>query len=75
MAGREFYLMIEKDEDGFYVGEVPQLRAGYTLGKSLDELVVTVPVHPGQNLRRGILRKILRDPELTPEEFLGILRG
>lgn len=23
---REFYVVIERDEDGYYVGEVPQLR-------------------------------------------------
>ena len=32
-------MVIEKDEDGFYVGEVPQLRACYTQGRSLDELM------------------------------------
>src|SRR5919106_105371 len=39
MAGREFYLVIEKDEDGFYVGEVPQLRGCYSQGRTLDELI------------------------------------
>ena len=39
MAGREFYVVIEKDEDGFYVGEVPQLRACYSQGRTLDELM------------------------------------
>lgn len=24
---REFYVIIERDEDGYYVGEVPQLKA------------------------------------------------
>ena len=42
MAGREFYVVIEKDEDGFYVGEVPQLRACYTQGRSLDELMENI---------------------------------
>ena len=41
MAGREFYVMIERDEDGFYLGEVPQLRACYSQGRSLDELMET----------------------------------
>jgi predicted RNase H-like HicB family nuclease len=39
MAGREFYVVIEKDEDGFYVGEVPQLRGCYSQGRTLDELM------------------------------------
>jgi predicted RNase H-like HicB family nuclease len=25
---QEFYVVIERDEDGYYVGEVPQLREG-----------------------------------------------
>ena len=29
----------------------------------------TVPVHPGQDISRGLLRKILRDIEVSPEEF------
>ena len=39
MPGREFYVVIEKDEDGIYVGEVPQLKACYTQGRTLDELM------------------------------------
>ncbi len=27
---REFYVVIERDEDGDYVGEVPQLKACYS---------------------------------------------
>ncbi|MDA0734779.1 MAG: type II toxin-antitoxin system HicB family antitoxin [Chloroflexi bacterium] len=42
MAGREFYVLIEKDEGGFYVGEVPQLKACYSQGKTLDELMVNI---------------------------------
>ena len=39
MAGREFYVFIEKDEDGFFVGEVPQLTACYSQGRTLDALM------------------------------------
>ncbi len=42
MVNREFYVVIEKDEDGFFVGEVPQLRGCYTQGKTLDELMVNI---------------------------------
>ena len=41
-AKREFYVVIEQDEDGFYVGEVPQLRACYSQGKTLDELMANI---------------------------------
>jgi predicted RNase H-like HicB family nuclease len=36
---REFYIVIEKDEDGFYVGEAPQLNACYSQGRTMDELM------------------------------------
>jgi predicted RNase H-like HicB family nuclease len=42
VVGREFYVGIEKDEDGFFVGEVPQLKGCYTQGKTLDELMTNI---------------------------------
>ena len=39
---QEFYVIIERDEDGYYVGEVPQLRACYSQGRTLDELMVNI---------------------------------
>jgi len=41
--------------------------------KHPDGRVVTIPVHSGQDIGRGLLRKILRDAELTWEEFLELL--
>ena len=38
-----------------------------------DGRVVTVPVHPGQDIGRGLLRKILRDAELSRDEFVDLL--
>ncbi len=37
---REFTVVIEKDEDGYFVGTVPQLRGCHTQAKSLDKLMV-----------------------------------
>jgi predicted RNase H-like HicB family nuclease len=39
---REFYVVIEQDEDGMFIGEVPQLRSCYTQAKSVDELMVRI---------------------------------
>lgn len=39
---REFYVIIERDEDGVYVGEVPRLRACYAQGNTLDELMTNI---------------------------------
>ncbi|AFY42749.1 type II toxin-antitoxin system HicB family antitoxin [Nostoc sp. PCC 7107] len=39
---REFYVIIERDEDGYYVGEVPQLKACYSQGETIDELMTNI---------------------------------
>ena len=42
MKGKEFYVVIERDEDGIYIGEVPQLRACYSQGDTIDELMLNM---------------------------------
>ena len=39
---REFYVIIERDEDGYYVGEVPQLKGCYSQGETIDELMANI---------------------------------
>lgn len=39
---REFYVIIERDEDGYYVGEVPQLKGCYSQGETIDELLANI---------------------------------
>ena len=36
---REFNVVIEKDEDGYFVASVPALRGCHTQAKSLDVLI------------------------------------
>ncbi len=63
---REFYVVIERDEDGLYVGEVPQLRGCYSQGKTLDELMTNM---------REVIQLCLEDqPELadSSSEFVGV---
>ncbi len=38
MTGRTFHVVIEKDEDGFFVGEVPELPGCHSQAKSLTQL-------------------------------------
>ena len=64
MANREFYVVIEKDEDGFFVGEVPQLRGCYTQGKTLDELMV--------NIKEVIELCLEEEGDVDLPEFVGI---
>jgi len=37
-----FTVIVEKDEDGFYVAEVPDLKGCYTQGKSLEEVLENI---------------------------------
>lgn len=37
--GKEFTVIIERDEDGYFVGSVPELKGCHTQAKSLDELM------------------------------------
>ena len=41
--------------------------------KHPDGRVLTVPVHAGRDIGRGLLRKILRDADLSREEFVRLL--
>ena len=61
---REFYVVIERDEDGFYVGEVPGLRACYSQGKTIDELL--------ENMKEAILLCLEEAGEESLPEFVGI---
>ena len=42
MKGKEFSVVIDLDEDGIYIGEVPQLRACYSQGDTIDELMLNM---------------------------------
>jgi len=60
----EFYVVIEKDEDGFFVGEVPQLKACYDQGKTIDALMA--------NMRDVIALALEEDGSVEPAEFVGV---
>jgi predicted RNA binding protein YcfA (HicA-like mRNA interferase family) len=39
-----------------------------------DGRTTVVPYHRGEDLDRGLLRKIIQDAKLTPTEFIALLR-
>ncbi|MEO0848630.1 MAG: type II toxin-antitoxin system HicB family antitoxin [Cyanobacteria bacterium J06648_1] len=61
---KEFYVVIERDEDGCYVGEVPQLKACYSQGETIDELM--------ENMKEVIELCIEEAEEDSSSEFVGI---
>ena len=63
---REFYVLIEKDEDGLFVGEVPQLRACYSQGRTVDELIKNIT-----EVIELCLEEQLDSGETLPE-FIGV---
>jgi len=65
-AGREFFVIIERDEEGHYLGEVPQLRACYSQGRTLDELMA--------NMREAIELCLEENDEQELSEFVGLQR-
>ena len=61
---REFFVVIERYEDGMYVGEVPQLRACYSQGKTIDELLANI---------REVVELCLEEEEQDDfTEFVGV---
>ena len=64
MAQREFYVVIERDEDGLYVGEVPGLCGCYSQGETVDELL--------DNIREVIALCLEEYPDQEQPEFVGL---
>jgi len=64
LSGRKVIRALE--QIGF---EVLRQKGSHVRLKHEDGRVVTVPVHAGQDISRGLLRKILRDAELTPQKL------
>ena len=64
---REFTVVIERDEDGYFIGTVPQLKGCHTQAKSLDELM--------ERMKEVILLCLEVEGESVEElEFVGIQR-
>lgn len=63
---QEFYVVIERDEDGIYIGEVPQLRACYSQGETIDELMT--------NIKEAIELCLEDQVDEQVSEFVGVQR-
>jgi predicted RNase H-like HicB family nuclease len=62
---REFNVVIERDEDGYFVASVPELRGCHTQAKSLDVLIKRV---------KEAIQLCLEVEEPVSNEFIGIQR-
>jgi len=60
VATRSFHVIVEKDEDGWYVGSVAELPGCHTQARSLDQLRVRVKeaieayIGPRRSVPKGI---------------------
>ncbi len=64
---REFSVIIERDEEGYYVGSVPALPGCHTQARSLDELM--------DRVREAIALCLeVRAEEAAGLEFVGVQR-
>jgi len=64
---KEFNVIIERDDEGYYVASVPELPGCHTQAKSLDTLMVRV--------REAIeLCLEVQGEPLPPHQFIGLQR-
>jgi len=63
---REFTIIIEKDEDGYYVASVVELPGCHTQGKTLDELM--------KRIREAIELHLEVEKDFPKLNFVGIQR-
>jgi predicted RNase H-like HicB family nuclease len=60
----DFYAVIERDEEGYFVGEVPQLKGCYSQGETIDELMSNI---------REVIELCLEDEQADYlPEFIGV---
>ena len=60
---REFNVIIEKDQDGYFVASVPSLRGCHTQAKSLDTLMKRI---------KEAIELCLELEEPSTSEFVGV---
>ncbi len=61
---KKYTVIIEKDEDGWYVSEVVELPGCHTQGKTIDELI--------ERTKEAIKAYLATENVETSEQFVGI---
>jgi predicted RNase H-like HicB family nuclease len=65
---RDYYMVVERDEDGWYVGSIPELPGCHTQGKTIEELA--------ERMREAISLCVgeTGEFEVNSSEFVGVHR-
>jgi len=63
MRNYRFTVLIEKDEDGFYVATVPALKSCYTQARTMEELIPRI---------REVIELCLAEEEPVQMTFEGV---
>lgn len=63
---KEFNVIIERDEEGYYVASVPELQGCHTQAKSPDKLM--------ERIREAIELCLEVDKNIPSHEFIGVQR-
>jgi predicted RNase H-like HicB family nuclease len=61
---KEFNVIIERDEEGYYVASVPELQGCHTQAKSLDKLM--------ERIREAIELCLEVEKDLPKNQFIGV---
>lgn len=69
VSARELIVALEKI--GF---AIVRQKGSHVRMKHEDGRVVTIPIHAGKAVGKGLLLKILRDADLTKEAFVDLLK-
>ena len=62
---RTFTVLIEQDEDGYYIATVPALKSCYTQAKTLEALYPRI---------HEVIELCLEEEEFIPMKFIGVQR-
>lgn len=63
---KEFYVIIERDSEGYYVASVPELQGCHTQARSLDKLM--------ERIREAIELCLEVEEDIVSNKFIGVQR-
>lgn len=63
LKNRSFTVLIEQDEDGYYVATVPALKGCYTQAKTVEALYPRI---------REVIALCLEEEDPVPMKFIGV---